>query len=76
MSAALEIIKSRGPISAADLAAALSLDEKSARDVIDRLRAAGEPIWLDPRRGFWWRNDQQPSGIAHLQWKREFERKA
>ncbi|WP_353744176.1 HTH domain-containing protein [Devosia sp. 63-57] len=72
MTSALEIIKSRGPISAAQLAEALALDVKAARSAIDRLRRQGEPIWLDRQRGFWWADDLRPSGIAHEQWKRDF----
>ena len=73
MVGALGIIKAKGPISADDLAKALGITEKQARGRIDRLRKSGEPIWRDRQRGFWWMDDRAPSGLAHVQWKRDKE---
>ena len=71
--AALQLIKSHGPISARSIAKSLQLEEKAARNCIDALRAQGEPIWYDQRHGgFWWRDDQRPNSEAYRRWKRAY----
>jgi len=70
MDKALDYIKSKGPIFAKQLGNSLSVSEKQARNLIDKLRASGEPIWFDANRGFWWLDDMAPSGVPYKQWRR------
>lgn len=69
--AVLEFVKSKGPIQVSDIQREFSCEDKPARNAIDVLRARNEPIWYDDEKGFWWSDDQEPSGEPHMQWKRK-----
>lgn len=69
----LELIKKRGPGTVDQLRVLSRAEDKPIRSAIDQLRASGEPIWLDTKRGFWWRDDVFPSAEKFGRWKRPFE---
>ena len=70
----LAVIKQHGPIRVPEIRLHVAADDKSTRNAIDTLRKWGEPVWLDPGEGFWWRNDRAPSPKPGAdRWKRRYE---
>jgi len=70
----LEVIRQHGPITVSQIRLHVPADDKSTRNAIDALRNVGEPVWLDPRKGFWWRDDRAPSPVPGAgRWKRPYE---
>lgn len=66
-------IKKQGPVTVDQLQVLSEAEDKPIRSAIDQLRASGEPIWLDIKRGFWWRDDVPPSAEKFGRWERPFE---